>query len=50
MAQLNNICKNGEWSKYFTKVTMTALNKKPKATKCRTMTQSGSMHMQHRQL
>ena len=28
-AQLNNIHETGEWPKYFTKVTMTALNKKP---------------------
>ena len=34
MAQLNYIHENGEWPKYFTEVTMTALNKKPKATKC----------------
>ena len=35
MTQLiNSVCETGQWSKEFTEVSVIALKKKPKATKC----------------
>jgi hypothetical protein len=31
---INNMCDKGEWSRHFLEVTIIALKKKPKATKC----------------